>query len=417
MRMEELEDNRYQKSPDEVEKYILGIIRSFLSESKEGLEGSKEKIINEAVERLKTEMNYNALGVMSVTLPDGEVRKGNVTITLEDLGGEPEITDKHNAFNVDFGDKTNTACEGNDPRLSDARNPLPHKHEMSDIKDLDGILSTIQGKIDRTNVYMHKHDNKDVLDKLRYSGQKDVIDLTILDNISSEIDETIAKLKKDIDDYNTKTQEIIESITTDITDLYEQLTNFKSYVKKENDKYLGEAQQYTDTMIADVVNDAKAYADANFVKKADVQQLIDLAKNCYILVTTETWNISNLINSATSTNREVVIPMSQNILDSISDANMNIGDGNIEFEFLLRYTDNNNTERQIPLPFINNDITSKYMYPDEPVITLNKLISNIKTTNDAIHIMFMTDNPSAYGYNNPSIELRIFAKSDVTITT
>ena len=44
MRMEELEDSRYIKSTDSVEKYLLGIIQEYFKNSNTALEGSKEFI-------------------------------------------------------------------------------------------------------------------------------------------------------------------------------------------------------------------------------------------------------------------------------------------------------------------------------------------------------------------------------------
>jgi hypothetical protein len=41
---------------------------------------------------------------------------------------EPVISTKKTAFNVDFGTATGTACQGNDPRLGDARTPSSHNN-------------------------------------------------------------------------------------------------------------------------------------------------------------------------------------------------------------------------------------------------------------------------------------------------
>ena len=48
-------------------------------------------------------------------------RLGISVTNINILGGEPLISPKLSAFNVNFGQEKNTACEGNDPRLSDAR--------------------------------------------------------------------------------------------------------------------------------------------------------------------------------------------------------------------------------------------------------------------------------------------------------
>lgn len=60
------------------------------------------------------------------------------TDTTYDEGNGITI-DSHNRINVEYGTTANTAAEGNDSRLSDARTPLPHTH--GNISD-DGYLGT-----------------------------------------------------------------------------------------------------------------------------------------------------------------------------------------------------------------------------------------------------------------------------------
>jgi hypothetical protein len=57
------------------------------------------------------------------------------SVTVGQIGAEPAFT-KNTAFNKDFGSTAGTVTEGNDPRLSDARTPLPHTHVSADITDL-----------------------------------------------------------------------------------------------------------------------------------------------------------------------------------------------------------------------------------------------------------------------------------------
>lgn len=58
----------------------------------------------------------------------------DITSTLRDellqlLDGKEDKFDKNTAFNKNFGNEAGTVCEGNDPRLSDDRTPLPHGNE------------------------------------------------------------------------------------------------------------------------------------------------------------------------------------------------------------------------------------------------------------------------------------------------
>ena len=54
---------------------------------------------------------------------------------------EPKIVTKGTAFNKDFGSISGTVCQGDDSRLSDARNPLAHSHNIGDVSGLSTALS------------------------------------------------------------------------------------------------------------------------------------------------------------------------------------------------------------------------------------------------------------------------------------
>lgn len=55
-------------------------------------------------------------------------------------GKEPAFS-KNTAFNKNFGSSAGTVCQGNDPRLSDARTPTEHTHTKSQITDFPYIPS------------------------------------------------------------------------------------------------------------------------------------------------------------------------------------------------------------------------------------------------------------------------------------
>jgi len=56
---------------------------------------------------------------------------------ITDLGNyEPAFT-KNGAFNKDFGSTDGTVCEGNDSRLSNAREPTAHTHIAAEVSDFD----------------------------------------------------------------------------------------------------------------------------------------------------------------------------------------------------------------------------------------------------------------------------------------
>ena len=51
---------------------------------------------------------------------------------------------KNTAFNRNFGTTSGTVCQGNDSRLSDARTPTAHTHEVSDVNGLQTALNSKQ---------------------------------------------------------------------------------------------------------------------------------------------------------------------------------------------------------------------------------------------------------------------------------
>ena len=394
MRMEELENNRYIKSTDSVEKYLLNIIQEYFKSSKDAVEGSKEYIIKEAVDRLKSEMDYNSLGVLSITLPNGEVRKGDVTLTLEDLNGEPKIDPKHSAFNVDFGNQEGTACEGNDPRLSDKRVPLAHTHEIKDVKDLEGILSTLKNKLDRSDALSHTHNNKDVLDKLTYSGTKDVIDLTILDTLQDDIDKETDKIHNDLKKYINETNERIDEITNSNVDISKEIQRLKTYVDDQNTEYLKQSKSYTNEKINDSINEINENLEKNYVKKTDLSKLIDIAKNCYTYVGTQKWDLSSVINTAGTYIRTISLPLSEDILNELQKRAIDImsNTNDLIMEFSLTYTKDGKTVTT-PLPFMDSNLKDfgPSIYPIRENTSIGGYIENIQNNKDSIEMIIMSN--------------------------
>lgn len=139
MQTRKKDNNVYIKEPDFMDEYFLNILKRFFSNTEDNIKDCAETIIIEAVKRAKKEIlfkveNSNVLSVNNKT--------GDVVITLKDLGGEPEITQKYSAFNKPFGNEAGTVCEGNDPRLSDKRDPKPHDHDDIYIRKLKVDVAT-----------------------------------------------------------------------------------------------------------------------------------------------------------------------------------------------------------------------------------------------------------------------------------
>jgi hypothetical protein len=393
MRIEELQNNMYIKSTDSVEKYLLNIIQEYFRDSNEALEGSKEYIIREAVDRLRTEMDYNSLGVLSITLPNGETRTGDVSITLEDLGGEPLISPKLSAFNVNFGNTANTACEGNDPRLYDARKPIKHEHEISDIRGLDGILSTIMGQIERTDVYNHTHANKDLLDILEYTGDKTSIDLGILDTLEPKIDQITEQIRQDIEKYIRDTETEIDKINAELVTINQRIDAIYQYVLEKCEEYLLRAKQYTDTVFDNSVTELTNYIDTNYVKKENIQELIDIANQCYTFVNTDRWSIKDLYIHSDQDTRIADLTLSQATLDEFFRRAVDIATSTeVIFKFYLQY-ERNGVKIKQPLPHMDNFSTEfkPFMYPLIPKLTIAGYIEAIQQNNNKLQLVFQTN--------------------------
>ena len=392
MRIEELQNNLYIKETDSVEKYLLNIIQEYFRDSNTALEGSREYIIREAVNRLKEEMDYNALGVLSITLPNGEVRTGDVYISLEDLNGEPLISPKLSAFNVDFGEGPNTACEGNDPRLSNARKPIAHQHEISDVLNLEGILSNILNTLTKQGVLEHEHENKAVLDMLKYTGDNNEIDLTILDTLKPTIEDIFEQIKQNIIQYQEDTQDLIDEVNENLHTIEQEILSIKAYVLQKCKETLVTAKEYADSQILARTQELQTYIDETYVKKESIQALIDIAKNCYTFVNTERWLFGDIYDPQ---NTDIVLSLSEYTLNEFERRLINSNNlNNVIFNFALEYKIDNIYYRQ-PLPFIDSmQNIESFIYPLTVACKVNGAVQAVQSQ-DQIILRFR-NNPSSF---------------------
>lgn len=326
MRMEELANNNFIKGTDNVERYLLDIIKQYFSSNNID-DDSSEYIIRKAVERMKDELTIDNAGVVSINGQTGEI-----TITLESLGGEPLISPKLSAFNVNFGTEKNTACEGNDPRLSDDRHPLQHNHEMSEINGLNGELSSIKNNINLLSNKTHKHDNLlNVLNKLVYSGNKSEIDLTLLDNTEDKLNTEITKIDNTISDIQTKTNDLIYKATKELTQYNDDYDDIKTYINNKDAELKSNVEAYCDT----VLQNKKDEIDIEVNNKVDKNQLNSIIGmlNQQFSILYET-SINNFITS-TDSNIEYNMYLPSDITNAISI----LDEKNYKIDFYINYTD------------------------------------------------------------------------------
>lgn len=163
MNIHEKRKGIYVKAPNEIEQYLINIIQRYFETDEKRIIGSRENIIQESIRRIKNEISLTP-SEYYVTSVNGKT--GAVQVTPEDFGAEPKIQ-RNTAFNKDFGDVEGTVCEGNDPRLSNAREPLAHTHTEYINKEQTQecfleILKNIGIEIDTVNktVYINNMDFK-----------------------------------------------------------------------------------------------------------------------------------------------------------------------------------------------------------------------------------------------------------------
>ena len=398
MRMEELADSMYIKQTDAVEKYLLNLVQEYFKSSGLASSTSREYIIKRAVERMKEEMEFDQLGVLSITLPDGIKRTGAVTITLEDLLGEPAIVPKRSAFNVNFGTEQNTACEGNDPRLSDKRDPLEHKHEISEINGLEGILSTITGKIERVNGFLHEHKNKSVLDILVYTGNKSVIDLADLENIEEKIKKIIQDIENDITEYRNDIQTKVTQVNAEIQAVRAEIESIKQYILDTNKQYLEQSKAYADTKINDAIADINNKL-MDYTKKTELSPILDLASSVYTLVGSMEIPLSNAANLK---EYDADVPIAQDVLDELNTRMQRLQDTQIEL--LLEYSDGSNLMRS----------HTPHVIIDDNAIN-GTLQTGVVFDNNTVHVSISCESNIPDYIINSKIILNIYSKKDITI--
>lgn len=400
MRMEELSENRYIKSTDTVERYLLELVRRYFDNANIASELSQEYIIKKALTRMKEEISFDGMGVTKIII-DGEEYTGAVNLSLEMLGGEPLISPKHSAFNVDFGTEAMTACEGNDPRLSDARTPLPHKHGISDIAGLEGILSTLTGKIERVNGLMHQHPNKNILDMLIYTGDKSQIDLTLLDTLEGKTNELVNTIRSEVSQYRIDIDEKIRNVQVNTDRLENKIEEFKESIRQRNAEDLLEAKNYADGKDLELKEEFDD-AIADFIKKDDLEPLLDVMQESIILIGTEEISLHEIIDVTTmDIVKSGTFTISQEIQQRIMDNGLSL----------------NECHKELSIKLIAAG-TGKATYAPIPYITVNggNIDGILQGTFDGMTASISLTTPTGYvngALYNASIVCKIYHKQGV----
>lgn len=272
MSLEQHEDNRFTKERDDVEKYLLRIIQRYFDIENVYTQESIEAIIVESLTRYKQSIIHEKGGfIFSLNQ-----RTGHIMLTIRDLGGE-EAFEKQSAFNKDFGIKSDTICEGNDPRLKDKREPLEHKHKIVNIKDLKERLD----KLISSNK-THTHKNKNILDMLIYTGTKAEIDLIVLDYLEENLKKYYDNLLYYQREEKAITNNVIEILDNYIVIIEQDLDYAKSLINNAV-IWLEDAYKYTDNQV-DLLKNKFIKLLLKYMTKDEIQPFKDYFSNiCYMI--------------------------------------------------------------------------------------------------------------------------------------
>lgn len=239
MNIVEHNDAQFTKEKDDLERYLMRIIQRYFDiEQQHSLE-TTEAIVVESLTRLKRTLLRECKFIFNL---NGEA--GNVTLTIQKLGGEPAF-EKNTAFNKDFGKETDTICEGNDRRLSNKRKPLPHVHEIADVEGLKELLEQLV-----ISPVKDVHANQNVLDMLTYSGKRteiDLIELEFLEDAISRYYENLEYLDREIKSIHKKKTEDFVGYKNKILEYLERA----KVIVQTASSWLSRAKEYVDLQTED----------------------------------------------------------------------------------------------------------------------------------------------------------------------
>lgn len=292
MNIVEHDDNIVTKELSQIERYLLRIIQRYFDMYNTDNRNSIEAIVVESLTRMKRDILHEKSFVFSVN-----GKAGHITLTASDIGAEP-VFSKNTAFNKDFApagkNRADTICEGNDPRLSNSRDPNFHNHDRYDnfidehgipIYDINNNFlhripagSTLNDLLEQCNVITsnadHAHVNfTSVLQRLRYSGSRTEIDLAYLEITKKNISEKIDIINGLCEGFSKRVQTAmsgLEIAERKRQEYYDWAMSFS----KDPPSWYDSAIQYTNTMITNFKNHCNDCINAS-VSPEDLDNFID----------------------------------------------------------------------------------------------------------------------------------------------
>ena len=272
MGLKEHKNNQLTKEQNDIKKYLLRIIQRYFDIENNFTQESIEAIIIESLTRLK-----HSIAAEKGFMFSFNQKTGNIVLTIKDFNGELAFN-KNTAFNKDFGTENNTICEGNDIRLHNKREPLNHIHEIASIKEL-------KEELEKFNIpsNLHIHENKKILNMIKYSGTQTQIDLIVIEYLQKSIDGYYSNLQLYQREANDSYVKCIEELRLYMSQLKDSLQNIKELIDSSF-TWLQDSYAYTDTSITSCkTNIIKKLS--SYISKQQVQNIIDFFSKVPCVIT------------------------------------------------------------------------------------------------------------------------------------
>lgn len=341
MMMQEQNNNTFTKERSDVERYLLRIIQRYFDTENNYSKASIESIIVESLTRFKRFCKNKG----KKFLFSFNKQTGHIVIDIGSFGGEHAFA-KNTAFNTDFGDQIDTICEGDDPRLSDARPTTEHEHECIDITGLDEALK----QIDIPN-YVHNHKNQSLLSILDYTGTALEIDLVVLEHIRSHLpmyQTNAATISANLTAFHNQQVDGLNSSVATLNDLVAHVAS--------NIMLGAEWIQSIRNSIRDGVQEVQDYALRRFASliTQDQQQLLqEGTAKAYQLESTGSFDIQATVSgikNITNNGQPFVV---YNITSDT--ATLSVTDADCLVNLYFQYEDDDGNTVRAPLPMIFQD--------------------------------------------------------------
>lgn len=362
MEFKEDKNNYYSKELNNLDRYLLRIVKRYFDLEEINNTASINAIITEAIARYKASIVYEQSLVAILNN-----KFGIVNININDLNGE-KVFEKGTAFNKNFGNTKDTICIGNDNRLYDKRKPTEHHHKITDVTDLTKTLDDIKKELSKYDY--HLHTNMEILNKLKYTGtntQIDLIKFESLGSIANMLLNTIEIKRNQLIAIYDLNEPIINDLLNQIYSFIQRLSDYAEY----SDNYI---KDYLMNYIKEKENELdiiKENISTTYPNKNNLNELTNIVNNTMLLIGSQECTILDiLLNDIPDLMQKIQngipIELSNNIKHKIS-INFTIPEDcvadSVEIESELVY---NST--RIKLPYITDDfvistgITSDSLY-------------------------------------------------------